>query len=58
MKKINSSLYGLIASMGSLGEYNYCNYFTYPIKHRGKGHNKQAHKNSYKQKIKKNRRKR
>ncbi len=39
--------------MGSLGHY----YLEKPMipKTRGKGHNKQAHKNNYKKKIKKNR---
>lgn len=40
-----------------LGHYNYRDYTPY-IKHRGKGHNKQAHKNNYKQKIKNKRGKR
>ena len=39
--------------MARLGHYNYKEYLkSYPIKHRGKGHNKQAHKNNYKQKRK------
>ena len=36
--------------MARLGHYNYFDYI--PTKTRGKGHNKQAHKNNYKQKIK------
>lgn len=47
-------MFGIFNYMGSLGHYTY----SYPIsKTRGKGHNKQAHKNNYKQKIKRGRRK-
>ena len=43
-------MFGLFNYIGSLGHYNYMN-FSFSINHRGKGHNKQAHKNNYKQKI-------
>jgi len=49
-------MFGIFNLMGSIEHY--CDYLSYPIKHRGKGHNKQAHKNNYKQKIRNKRGKR
>ena len=42
----------MIDYMASLGSYYKECYLSYRINHRGKGHNKQAHKNNYKQKRK------
>lgn len=45
-------MFGIFSYMGTLGHYLSASMVP---KHRGKGHNKQAHKNNYKQKLKKNR---
>lgn len=44
-------MFDLFSYVASLGHYNYMD-FSFSMKHRGKGHNKQAHKNNYKQKLK------
>lgn len=43
-------MHELLSLFGRIGHYNYGDYI--PAKHRGKGHNRKAHKNNYKQKIK------
>ena len=54
-KKEVINMFDLFSYMASLGHYNYMD-FSFSINHRGKGHNKKAHKNNYKQKIRNKRR--